>query len=191
MRCCFILKKFVETCYDNDNFNQTRFQSFNRILVQSLFNSCLTKVFWNICLLYLGFQTCPLAADTSWSYMTRSLLTLVHNVWDSCYSVVDFFFVQRVGASVANCSLWLAFTNRAEVFALATLHRGFKWQKPAKNYVRKFLKLSGSDLCLQQFDKFLKCSTCNHRKRKLCKFAEINFGKILKIKSGELIFGGF
>ena len=25
-----------------------------------------------------------LAADTSWSYMTRSLLTLVHNVWDSC-----------------------------------------------------------------------------------------------------------
>ena len=67
----------------------------------------------------------PLAADTSWSYMTRSLLTLVHNVWDSSYSVVDFFFVQRVGASVANCSLWLAFTNRAEVFALATLIKTF------------------------------------------------------------------
>ena len=45
--------------------------------------------------------------------------------------------------------------------------------------MRKFVNLSGSDLCLQQFDKFLKCSACNHWKRKLCKSVEIGFGKIL------------
>ena len=48
-------------------------------------------------------------------------------------------------------------------------HRGFKWQKPAKNWIRKFVKLSVSDLCLHQFDIFLKCSAYNHQKRKLCK----------------------
>ena len=57
-------------------------------------------------------------------------------------------------------------------------HRGFKWQETAKNYKRKFVKLSGSDLCFQQFDEVLKCSACNHRKRILCKSAEIDFGKI-------------
>ena len=70
-------------------------------------------------------------------------------------------------------------------------HRGFKWQKPAKNYIWRFVKLSGSDLCLQQFDKFLKCSECNCRKRKLCKSVELDFGKIRESTSGELIFGGF
>ena len=73
----------------------------------------------------------------------------------------------------------------------AAVHRGFKEQKPAKNYIRKFVKLSGSDLCLQQFDKFLKCSACNHQKRKLYQSAEIDFGRIYESTSGELIFGGF
>ena len=53
------------------------------------------------------------------------------------------------------------------------------------------MKLSGSYSCLQQFDKFLKCSACNHRKQKLCKSAEIDFEKIRESTSGELIFGGF
>ena len=43
----------------------------------------------------------------------------------------------------------------------------------------------------QQFDKFLKCSACNQRKRKLCKSAEIDFEKIRESTSGKLIFGGF
>ena len=71
------------------------------------------------------------------------------------------------------------------------LHRGFKLQKPAKNLRKKICEIDWSHLCLQPFDKFQIYSACIHRKRKLCKSAEIDFGKIREITSGELIFGGF
>ena len=74
-------------------------------------------------------------------------------------------------------SLEIIFTPSGWVVWALVWHRGFKWQKPAKKYIRKFVKLSGSDLCLQQFDKFLKGSACNHWKCRLCKSAEIDFGK--------------
>jgi hypothetical protein len=38
---------------------------------------------------------------------------------------------------------------------------------------------------------FLKCIACIHRKRKLCKSAEIDFGKIRQIKQVNLFLAGF
>ena len=60
---------------------------------------------------------------------------------------------------------------------LLLLHRGFKWQKSAKNYKRKFVKLSGSDLGLQQFEKFLKCRACNLSERKIMQICWNRFWK--------------
>ena len=99
--------------------------------------------------------------------------------------------LRQAFSQITSINLWQRCLTILKMLRSLALHRGFKWQKSAKNYIRNFVKLSGSDLCLQWFDKFLKCSACNHWKQKLWKSAESIFGKIGESTSTELIFGGF
>ena len=94
------------------------------------------------------------------------------------------FGTQRTWSTIQGKQQFLEGQLFPKLLMLFLMHRGFKWQKPTKNYIRKFVKLSGSYLCLQQFDKFLICSAPNHWKQKLCKSAEIDFGKIRESTSG-------
>ena len=55
---------------------------------------------------------------------------------------------------------------------------------------KKFVKTT-DHLCLHQFDKFCKCRVINHRKRKLCEFAETCMEKFVKSLWWNLFFGGF
>ena len=67
---------------------------------------------------------------------------------------------------------------------------GPNFKIPPKIAFQKFVKMT-DHLCLHQFDKFCKWWAINHRKRKLCEFAETCMEKLGKSLLGNLFFGGF